>query len=385
MRRQEFEITAGDTYLNGAYCSPLPRVCRAAVADGYALKTSPERIGDGLFFEWPDAIRARLAALLGLPADEIGVTTSTGFGALQIAQGLPWEHGDRMLIGPDEFPSNVYPWLALEARGVQVEPIGTRGYPLSPADLELALARPGRVRALTVAAVHYVSGDLQSLDVFAGALHARDAWLVVDGAQAAGAIALDWRALGVDALMVSGYKWTLGPYGVGALWVRPALRDVLLDVNGNWQASPRAHDFARIMDDYPRGVVPHGRRFDVGETASFLNLAAWRASLDWLLSIGVAATEAHHRRLQDRLVAGLAGLPLEPVTALDRPHRSPVLMLAPRAGLDAAALAAALAARHVHVSARGGRLRLSPGLWNDLDDVDAGLAALHDAVAAARA
>ena len=77
---------------------------------------------------------------------------------------------------------------------------------------------------------------MHPLGELADVLHAHDAILVVDASQAAGAMAMDWRASGVDALAASGYKWLFGPSGTGILWVRSELRDTLTNVNGNWLA-----------------------------------------------------------------------------------------------------------------------------------------------------
>ena len=125
------------------------------------------------------------------------------------------------------------------------------------------------------------------------------------------------------------------------------------------------------MTTYPRRYERHGRVFDAGEVASYFNLSAFRAGLDLLLDVGVPAVEALHRSLHDRAISGLAGLPLRPVTTVAAPRRSPMLMFEAVDGLDLTRLEADLAARHVCVSLRMGRLRLSPGIWNDESDMDA--------------
>ena len=379
-RRDDFEIAAGEVYLNGGADSPLPRAARLAVEEAWALQATPSRIAFETFFSYADAIRERAGRALVLPADEIAVTTSTGFGIMLLAQGLRWRRGDRLLLGPDEFPSNAYPWFALEERGVHIERIGRPGAPLTAGDVAKALESGGPVRALSLAAVHYPTGDVHPVAEIADLLHARDALLVLDGSQAAGAIAIDWRGSGVDAMAVSGYKWLLGPYGTGILWVRGEVRDQLANVNGNWLAVDGARNLARLMVEYPRTYERHGRIFDAGEVASYFNVSAFRAGLDLLLDVGVPAVEQHHRALQDRTVAALAGTALRPVTNLAAVHRSPMLMFESHGSLDLARLEADLSARHIAVSLRAGRMRLSPGIWNDTSDVDAFVAAVRSFV-----
>ena len=377
-RRQEFDIAPGEVYLNGAANSPLPRAARQAVDEAWILQATPSKIPFESMFTYADDIRERAARALGLPGHEISVTTSTTFGMMLLAQGLRWREGDRLLLGPDEFPSNVYPWLALEERGVRIETVGRPGYPLKVEELGKALDAPGRVRALSIAAVHYRTGDVHPLGELADALHARDAILVVDASQAAGAVAIDWRASGVDALAASGYKWLFGPYGTGILWVRSELRDTLANVNGNWLAVEGARDLTKLMVEQPRVFQRHGRLLDAGEVASYFSLSAFRAGLDLLVDVGVAGVEAHNRRLQDRAVEALNGAPLRLVTHLDAPRRSPMLMFEGLDGLDLRQLEADLTGRHIAVSLRAGRMRVSPGIWNDESDI----VALADAIRA---
>jgi len=377
-RKRDFDIETGVVYLNGAANSPLPRSAHAAVEEAWRLQATPSRIPFETFFTYADAIRERAGRLLGFTPAEVAVTTSTGGGMMLVAQGIRWQPGDRLLLGPDEFPSNAYPWFALEERGVTIERIGRPGRPLTPEDLAASLASGGRVRALSLAAVHYPTGDVHPIADLAAVLHADGALFAVDASQAAGAVALDWRASGVDVMAVSGYKWLLGPFGTGLLLVRDTVRDALHNVNGNWLAVEGARDMARIMIEYPRGYEKHARVFDAGEVASYFNLSAFRAGLDLVSDVGVASVEAHHRRLHDRAVAALGDAPLAPVTALDRSHRSPMLMFEGRNGLDLARLHTDLAGRHIAVSLRAGRLRLSPGIWNDEADVDAFSAAVRE-------
>jgi selenocysteine lyase/cysteine desulfurase len=329
-RRDDFLLPDEEVYLNGAYLSPFLRAHRAAVEEAWSLKARPFDAPHGIMRDLPDSVREPLGRVLGVPADEIGITTSTHYGAMLIAQGIRWREGDRVLLGPDEFPTNLYPWLALEERGVVVERIGTPGRSLAPADLAAALAHGGPVRALAIGAVHYVTGDVQPLAEFSALLRPSGAFLVVDGSQAVGAIDLDWRAIGADAVLMSGYKWLFGPFGIGAIWARPAFRDQLMDVNANWLALDCATDFDRVLSETPRTFEAHGRRFDMGESASHFNTLILRTGLEYLLEIGVGPLEAHYRAMQDAIVDAIAGLPLEVITRLDDVHRGRLLLLGAR-------------------------------------------------------
>lgn len=366
--RQHFDLPPEESYLDGAYFSPLPRAARLAVDEAFLVSSQPWRFRyvDGL--DIPDRVRELLGRLTGYPPDEIGITTGTGDGVALLAHGLRYEPGDRILLGPDEFPSNVFPWLTAQERGAKVEFVGEPGRPLEPEMLQAALAKRGRVRVVSVAAVHYVTGELQPLDEFAKLAHEAGALFSVDATQAVGAVALDWPAYGADALFCSGYKWCLGPYGSGFVWMRPDLRDTLVDVRGNWWANAKARDVGTLLEYAP--ILPHGRRFDTSETAAFLNMAAFRAGLETVLAFGVERIEAHQRDLQDRLVESIAEAPFRPITSRGGRYRSPVFLFSVEGSADTASLQESFAAHHVRVSVRGGRLRVSPGAWSEAVDVD---------------
>jgi selenocysteine lyase/cysteine desulfurase len=368
-RRDDFELPANEVYLNGAYLTPFLRASRAAVEQAWNMKARPYETPATSQRELPDLVREPLGRVLGVPGEDVGITTSSHYGALLLAQGIRWRDGDRVLIGPDEYPTNVYPWLALEERGVRVERVGTPGQSLTTAQLRDAIARGGRVRVLAIAATHYVTGNLHPLAALAELIHAQGGVLVVDGAQAVGAVDLAWGDTGADAILMSGYKWLLGPFGIGAVWVRPELRDQLMDVNANWLALDSATDFDRVMREYPRTFGAHGRRFDVGQAGSHFNVLLLRTGLDYVLEVGVAQIEAHHRAMQDALVDAIDGLPLAVVTRLDDVHRGPLLLVEPsEPEIDVRRLWEGLRDRHVHVSLRGGRLRIAPGVWNEPAD-----------------
>ena len=163
------------------------------------------------------------------------------------------------------------------------------------------------------------------------------------------------------------------------------MREQLANVNANWQAIEGAEDFGRLMREYPRTFEAHGRLFDVGQAGSHFNVALLRAGIEYLLEIGVAQVEAHHRAMQDAIVAAIDGLPLRVVTRLDGVHRGPLLLLEPSdPELDVERLWEGLRERHVHVSLRGGRLRITPGVWSVPSDATAFAAAVADLLPAAR-
>jgi len=366
-RRDDFSDFGDWTYLNCAYQGPLPRVSAEAVQSALRIKQQPFQLEEGRIREVPNEVRAVAARLIGARDDEIAIANGTGHGTNLAAAGLPLGRGDEVLLGPTEFPSNRLPWLHHGARrGYTARAIRPAGRWTEVADFERE-STPA-TRAVSVAAVAHSTGYRFDLAGLSALCRERGWFLVVDACQAVGNIPLSVADLRPDLLATGGYKWLLGPYGTGFTYVRKDLVDDLEVSVVNWMGMKGAEDFSSLLTQEP--VFADGaRRFDVPETASFLNLAGLGRSLEYLLEVGIDAVEAHHRHLTDRLIAGLpSGYRL---VSDPRPERrSGVVCIAgpgPAATRDAHAR---LRAAKVHVSLREDSIRVSPNVYNDDGDID---------------
>jgi selenocysteine lyase/cysteine desulfurase len=188
-------------------------------------------------------------------------------------------------VARGEFPAHFTTWLPLErSAGIKVTVVAPRGRFLT-ADDYIAKIGP-RTRLISASLVRFDDGALLDARRVADACHAAGAFLALDAAQCAGAMPIDVAALGCDFLVASGYKWLLSPYGTGFLWVRSALIEQMREAPFYWQALEDAENFHSLsLGKYTR--AQGARRWDSSETASFLNLAAMEASLEFLLSAGV--------------------------------------------------------------------------------------------------
>jgi selenocysteine lyase/cysteine desulfurase len=351
------------TFLDCAAQGPLPNVAAEAARAAVRQKQLPFLIEDEDYFALPEAVRVLAARLMGCDAEDVAVTHSCTAGLALVAEGLDWRAGDEVLIPETEFPANVYPWLHLRDRGVQVRFV-------PPGD-DLAAALRPRTRVVACGHVHYVTGARRALAPLAAACHAAGALLVVDATQSIGAVPLDVRADGPDLVAAAAYKWMLGPYGTGVAYVAPALRERLRVRGAGWMNFAGAHAFNEL-GRYDLTWRPGARRFDAYEPACFLNLYALRASLEYVLALpgGPAAVLAHARALFARLAGGLDPARYRMDGALDAERGSTLVAVEPLDPARVPPLAAALRTAKVRVSVRANRLRVSPHLYNDDRDVD---------------
>jgi selenocysteine lyase/cysteine desulfurase len=357
------------TYLNCAYHGPLPRVTAERIQRAIQIESDPAQLVKADFFELRERIRARLARLLGAAADGIALVGSATQGIGIVAGGLEFQPGDEVVISSDNFPSNLFTWINLRRRGVSVKVLHpTRGY---LATEEIAAAMNSRTRVLAMDWVNYSTGVRINLAELGELAHRHGALFVVDATQGAGAIPLELCALPVDAMVAAAYKWLLGPYGTGFLYVNPKVQEQLDLKVVSWLSVEGAEDFD-ALPSVEFAVLKSARRFDI---LTFLGMYGLDASLEFLERVGVAAVHEHSTRLLDRLREGLEkqGCGLSAAAAPER--RSTILCFAARAPEATAALYQKLKSEKISVSLRQGMIRVSPHLYNDEADIDRLLAA----------
>lgn len=366
--RQEFEDFAPTVYLDCAYQGPFPRVTVARIHQAIELKSRPDRLHSPEYFDLPGRVRNRLAKLIGASPLEIALTSSATQGFGVVAAGLKLGPDDEVVIASRNFPSNLFTWLHLRRLGVRVHVVNPARDTVSVEDV-LPVLTP-RTRVLALDWVSYRSGERIDLAALGDLVHRHGGLFVVDGTQGVGALELNIHDLPIDVMSVAAYKWLLGPYGTGFVYLRSAILDRLDCPVVNWMSVEGAEDFDALpTTDFK--LVRGARVFDVGETSNFLNLHALEASLEFVEGIGVRTVTEHCWHLLDRLRSGLCSRGFNVSDAAARPeNRSTILGFQAESREATAALHKKLRAEQVAVSLRHGVIRVSPYLYNNEEDID---------------
>ena len=365
-RTADFFDFGGVSYLNCAFHGALPRVAVAAAEEALELKKTPHLIRDEHHFTYPDGYRAAVGELIGAPPLQIAVTDSTTHGIMLLVNGLRWRSGDEVILPKAEFPANLFPWRSLEEKGVVVRQVEISTAEEAPKRIEEAICE--RTRVVSVSWVNYSNGARLDLGALSQLCRSHGVLFAVDGSQGIGGLAFDLADTPCDLLACSGYKWLLGPYGLGFAYVAPELGDRLSLGNVNWFSIVGARDFNRLSRCDLR-FEPGARRFDVNEAANFTNVAAGTASLRYLGRLTPEAVEAHNRSVLERLVEGLpAGF--RAVSQLEPAHRSNIVCIAAATEEETERAHAALVEHRIVVSRREGSLRVSPHVFNNERDID---------------
>ena len=373
-QRDRFAIPRDVAYLNCAYMSPLLDDVVDAGTAGLARKARPWEIEVDDFFDDSEALRAAWAELLGAGADSVAITPSAGYGVSVAANHLRAAPGERILLAAEQFPSNVYPWTDKARRtGAEVR------FAARPEDgdwTRVVLAElDERVAVVALPNVHWTDGGVFDLVRIGERAREVGAALVVDATQSLGALPLDVRAIRPDFVAGAGYKWLMGPYSLGYLYVGPHLADVA-PIEHNWIQKANAREFARLVD-YTEDWQVGARRLDCGERSNFALVPAALAAARQVLEWGPQNILDSIAPMTRRLAAAAADLGCATGHA---EHRSPhyLALGLPRGSgpEDLSRVRAALSERRVFVSIRGDTIRVTPHLYNDAQDLDACVAAL---------
>lgn len=364
-QRHLFDIPADVAYLNCAYISPLLNAVRDVGLHGARRKSHPWQIRPIDFFTDAEIGRTRFADLVGATGEDIALVPATSYGTATAARNLPVDAGQRIVMLHDQFPSNVYPWREVaSARGAEVitvprpEDDDWTGAILEVLDERVAVA--------ALPHVHWTDGALIDLVRVGERCREVGAALVVDGTQSVGALPFDVGAIQPDFLVVSTYKWLLGPYAAGYLYVAPRWQDGE-PLEHNWIDREGSEDFTNLVD-YRDTFQPGARRFDVGERGNIHLVPMANAALEQLLQWGVANIQATIRARTDRMAERAAGLG---IGTLHRERRAGHYLGLRFPGEVPAELTQRLAAEQVYVSVRGrDAMRVTPHLWVSDEDED---------------
>jgi selenocysteine lyase/cysteine desulfurase len=319
-----------------------------------------------------EQLRTAAAGMIGAETEEIALVHNTTAGINLVAEGYPWRSGDNVVTRSDEFPSNLYPWMQLADRGVEVRRIPCDGGRLDPD--RLAAACDDRTRVVTISWVTYSGGWRHDVDRLAQIAHERGALLFLDAIQGLGVFPLDVSQTPVDFLAADGHKWLLGPEGAAIFFTRREHLGLLEPRGIGWNSVVDEHDFANI----DLTLKQTAERYEGGSPNSS-GLIALGASVELLRRLGI---EAIGQRVIE--VTDLACRRLEEIGAVIRTDRQPGhqsgIVAFELPGRNPVELRQECLTRDVVLSCRGGKLRISPHAYNNADDIER----LIDALSATR-
>ena len=344
--------------------SPLLLTSVAAGIEGLQAKAAPWSITPPDFFSTVEKLRGVAASLFNATENDLAIIPSASYGLAVAAKNLVVKPGQHILVLAEQYPSNFYVWKELAAQnGAHLHTVPR------PADNDWTGAVVNAVNAQTAIAAlphcHWTDGTLVDLAVVRHALNQVGGALVVDLTQSLGVLTFDARVINPDFAVAAGYKWLLGPYSTGLLYIAPQHQQATPLEFGSFSRLD-AVKFSELVN-YRDEFAPGARRFDVGETANFALVPALLNSLQQILSWGVSRIEATLCQTTNAIAERAKELGLEVV----EPHQRAGHFLGLRfpQGLPEN-IGERLAQHQVYASIRGDSLRVTPYLYNTDRDID---------------
>lgn len=359
-QRALFAIPREVAYFNCASLAPQLRSVRAAGEAALARNAEPWKIRTEDWFTKVEQLRELFARLIGVSAEGVALVPASSYGLAIAAANTSAGPENRVLIIADDFPSNVYTWRSF-ARRTGAQLLTVEREPGQNWTEAVCNAIDGRVRVVAVPHVHWMDGALLDLEQIGNAARAAGATFVVDASQSLGALPFDVAAVRPDYLVCVGYKWLLGPFSLGYLYVAADRRDGE-PLEQNWIARVGADDFAGLTA-YRDEYQPGARRFDVGQRSNLTLTPMAIAALTQLLAWGVPRISVTLAAITAQVEARARGSGFA-TTNVRGPHMLGITV--PRLQ----EVAARLANQSVYVGVRGNTMRIAPHLHVDGTDLD---------------
>jgi cysteine desulfurase / selenocysteine lyase len=366
---REYPIRNNMTYLNSASIAPMADRVRGAV-DAFMRDVSEN--GRNNYPHWcryaEKTIKGNIARLINCSADELAFVKNTTEGILIVSNGIRWKAGDNVIIADIEYPSNVYCWLNLASKGVEVRWVKSRAGRVLVEDIENLM--DARTRLVSLSAVQFSSGFCLDLERTGELCRSRGVLFNLDMIQYLGALELDLSKVHIDFMAAGGHKWLLGPIGTGIFYCRKSALEQIHPHNIGYHSVDKSEDHL----DYDLTFRPNATRFEEA-LVNFPGIWGLNAAIGIFLELGMKNVERHISGLVQTAVEGLQSRGCTILSSRLPGERSGILSFThPSRSIEE--ILQLMKQANIHIAVRGTGLRISPTVFNTEEDIQAMLEAM---------
>jgi cysteine desulfurase/selenocysteine lyase len=358
-RENELSLSTDRIYLDHAAMSPLPKRVEETTAGFHRTRAE---LGAQFPFWWDrvEQVRSQTSSLIGADSDEITFIPNVSTGINIVAQGIDFQIGDNVIISNLEFPANVYPWLNLNSKGVEVRFLANRNGSLLISDLEKLIDHKTKIVSLSL--VQAGNGFKTDIQAVSRLCRENQTLFMIDAIQGLGVHAVDLQQVPCDFLVSGYYKWLFGPDGLAFLYVNQERLAGLGTTFASWAGMKEKFNYTEYQFDLHQS----GRRFELGNL-NFSAIDGAGKALELVTTIGV---EKIHRRVMHlanyirNQVEGMSGV--HSLSDFQVENRSQIVLLhCPNFRV----VHANLLKSNIVVNLREG-LRVSPHFYNTKEEID---------------
>lgn len=362
-----FDIPEDVTYLNAAYMGPLLKSSTHIAQQCIQKKAQPWNFTTEDFFQPIEKARLLIGQLINSEAENIAIIPSASYGIALAAKNLENLPKGEIVVIEEQFPSNYYAWSELAKQdGHQIISISRQFSKDMTQTVLDSINDKTRIVALPYA--HWCDGQKFNLQAISEKIKHHKAHLVIDGTQSVGAVPLDVKLIKPDFLITASYKWMLGPYTMGFAYIDEKFFNGR-PLEHNWINKFDAENLSGLVnytDKYQSGA----RRFDMGEKSQFHSMKAFVDSLEFLNEMGTENISQHCQNLVETIPQKLESIK-EHIDLWPQNQRSEHILgvyFKNQNHLESAKQN--LVKNKVFVSYRSKAMRISPHVYNSMDDIE---------------
>lgn len=337
--------------------------------------------------------REKVAEFIHCDADEIALVQNTTHGLGIIANAIPLEKGDNVLICDLEYQASTVCWKPRIGKiGAELREVKNVNGTVTAADFEAVMDE--HTKAIMLASVQEINGYRADVKAITDMAHAHGCYVAIDGVQEVGAMQVNVRETGVDFYCAGAKKWLGNPFGTGFLYIRREVAQQLDPMYYGYfsmKYPAKFKDYVSYLEDPARhpfddeGIINDATKFEIMGFANYLGALGLREAMQVQLDFGLDNIEAHIKSLNRHLVSRLAEIGIAVCSPTDEAHMSSIASFNfgfPEGNIEREKrLVQYLQARKILVSLRSstgtGGIRISMHYYNTIEQIDCLVDAIH--------
>lgn len=320
------------------------------------------------FFTDTEQLKSKFAKLIhAADAQRIALGPSASYCLANAAQNIPLDQGDEILLTAEQFPSNVYCWeKAASINGAKIRFIDKPIERTASWTARIVDAISAKTKVVAMGNVHWADGTLFDLIQIRQACDRVGAFLIIDGTQSVGALEFSVSKIKPDALIVSGYKWLMGAYGICLAYYGPRF-DEGVPIEESWMNRRDSEDFSALVN-YESNYKSAANRYSMGQSSSFIYTGMLDKAIEQVLDWGTVRIQNHGFEIMSRLKDELRNTDF--TFGEEGENAGHLWSLKMPKDFNADALKTQLIEHNIYLSIRGDYIRIASHLYNDDRDLE---------------
>ena len=368
-QKEKFILTGKKTYLNCAYMSPMLKKVEKAGIKGLKRKRKPYNLLPEHFFDEVETLQKNFSNLINCKEHKrIAIIPSVSYGLGNITNNITISKGENVVLVQDQFPSNVYPWLSLTKRNNAeiifvkrpkgVDNVGENW------NKKIIESISNKTKVVSIGTIHWADGTIYNLQKIRKRTNEVGAKFILDGTQSIGALPFDVNKIKPDALICAGYKWLMGPYGIGLAYYSSTFDDGI-PIEESWVNRKDSKIFSQLVN-YKDSYGDLAKRYNVGQQSNFINIPMLNQGIKQLNTWGVNNIQEYCKNITKE---GLKTIDKNKIWYEEDDYRAWHLFgLFPKKNLKK--ILKKIREKNIHISLRGETIRVSPNVYNNKRDLD---------------